>query len=675
MSDSIFRVHPAIGIARLGSSEDYYLAPESAAGVKQDQATGLFGGLPVKPGTDDTPITDADFRDATGKVKRQAARFRVYQYPAASAGSYPSGAGTEVTIGTRIGDKTVVAIRWQVHLANKKTNAYIIPEDGIDGYENGKLPPVRNPGFANSDDPANPARRTQLYIDPGPRTVEADGSAKTVAFDAATPATYLTASGAVAEQPAYPKTFPQDAVGSQLYQPYGAIDTLGELHAETKSGRLVVAGGYGRAVGFGNGTQAPTLNQPTDNNNWFDDASDGPVNAVLVLEDGQKKQTTVTVHGGWVVVGDPGYAPQVRNIVTAWDDVYNSFVRTLNLNPALYANGQYNAAYKPSFPDDIQPIFHGAMLQRWATNLPDFAVSRHDMMGTIAPTDDPTQKVPNFKTLIRDPSSQADLATGAPLMPLSLGDATKSFLTVSETQYFLLQQWYAKLSEPDSRNDLGPGERLDKVTLENCLGGRYSPGIEVSYPIRDINLYIQDWQSGAGPFRVNQEPLDYGQATAAPFLGVGYLPLRSAKVQPGDLSKFMSMPWHTDYNSCAVHLPSPNPGTNNTLFWSWPAERPVQVHKAVYDQGSKTWTVGKYVFSIRGPGTETPYPANAGRYQTYPDYLMHWEKVSFVIQGLQIEGHPDATNGAEVFLEVGSLYETDDPPVVLWPTANVPAAP
>jgi hypothetical protein len=387
------------------------------------------------------------------------------------------------------------------------------------------------------------------------------------------------------------------------------------------------------------------------------------------------------VQAGWYVTGDPGYAPQTRNIVSTWDDVYDVWVRELDLVPSLYAHGQFQASYKPSFSDDIQPIFHGAMLQRWNTNLSSVAISSHDMIGAIKPTDDPSAKIPNLKTLLRDPNSDSDKRTGAPLMPLSLGDAEKSFLAVSQTQYFLLSQWHAKAYLPDPGPALGPGEKLDKITLENCLGGRYSPGIEVSFPIRDTNLYIQEWwQQDCGPFRINQAPLDYSKATAdKPFLTFGYIPLQSIPVEPGDISKFMSVPWHTDYNSCATHLPDPNPPSNNTLFWSWPAQRPVAVYPVSlcnYDAASKTWTVGQQVYSVRGSGTETPYPAQVGRFQNYPDFVDNWFKVGFVIEGPQVPTAPGkAPYPANIFVEVQSKFDVGSDYVPPWPTADVPHYP
>jgi hypothetical protein len=220
------------------------------------------------------------------------------------------------------------------------------------------------------------------------------------------------------------------------------------------------------------------------------------------------------------------------------------------------------------------------MLQRWNTNLPTFAVNAHNAVGEITAADDPTAKLPNFESLIRDPSNPAQYASAAPMMPLVLGDGQGRFLSLTRTQYFLLRHWHRKVFTPGSRAAFGRGERLDRVALANCLGGCFSPGIELSFPIRDITIHQRDWRSSAGgPFRIRTAPLDYTKAERGkPFLTVGYVPLRDALLEPGDLSKFMAVPWHADYNHCAVHPISPNPGNDPTLYWSWPAERPVMVY-------------------------------------------------------------------------------------------------
>ncbi len=688
MSSNVFRVHPAIGIGRVGDSQAFYLAPVTAAGARG--ADGLMGGLPVQPGTESTPITAEQFRDADGNVKRQAARFHVYAYPSGSSGTYPNGGGTRVDVGSTIDGKTVQDIVWTVHVANKKLNNYSTVSKGdqfrgIEAYESPGLLQLRNPDYTSSGDPDDPVRLQQLVIDPGPRAISAaSGGTAAIGFDMQTTASYADAAGTIQQVPDYPVSFP--SMFHSLHEPLGALDSLGDMRVEA-NGALIVAGGFARtsAVMQADGSYPP-LTDATENGLWYDDAADGPVNAVLIFSDG----SSASVQGAWYVTGDPGYAPQTRNVVSTWDDVYDVWVRELGLVPSLYANGAFVDTYRPSFSDDIQPIFHAAMLQRWNTNLPSGAIRGHDMIGQIQPTDDPTAKIPNLKTLIRDPASAADTQTGSPMMPLSLGDAQKSFLSVSATQYFLLNQWHGNNYVQGGAAALGPGELLDRVTLQNCLGGRYSPGIEVSFPIRDTNLYVTQWQQqDCGPFRINQASLDYGTAQKGkPFLSFGYVPLQSHPVEPGDLSKFMSVPWHTDYNSCATHLPDPNPGAastnpnilpNNTLYWSWPAERPFAVYPVALcqvDPDDDTWYPGPQVYSVRGTGTDSDYPAQVGRFQAYADFVANWAKVGFVVSGSQIAqvaGQPPYP--ADMFLEVASRFDVGQEFVAPWPMANIPAYP
>ncbi len=676
---TIFRIHPAINFARVGNSEAFYIAPETAAGELLDKESGLFGGLPILPSTEDQTITAEDFRDQEGKVKRQAARFRVYAYQQPQQ-SYPSDdAGTEIFIGSQIDDKQVVDIVWTVHLANKKNASFVISNDGeemdITSYENGKKPPLRNLSYGS--DLESQGRLDKLVIDPGPRAIKSSTGANTVIeFDQKTQPNYADAKGNIQTVSDYPMSFPADHFSNQNPSS-GDISTLGQLRIEERTGRLIVTGGYGNAFAFVDAKgQAPTLKDALDNDGWFDDTSDGPVKAVIVFDDG----STMEAVAGWVVTTDPAYAPQIRNVVSTWDDVFSTWVEQLDLRPDLFNGGQYNKQYKASFNGDVLPVLHGAFLQRWNTNLPNKGVSGHNFVGRIKPTDNPKEKIPHFDSLIRNPNDQAQNEVGAK-MPLSLGDTNKSFLSLSKTQYFLLKQWYEGFSVEQAPT-LGQGERLDKVALENCLGGRYSPGIDLTFIVRDVNLYQQNWQGETGPFRINLQPLDYATATKSkPFLTFGYIPLRTHPVEPGDLSKYMAQPWHTDYNSCAVHEPDPNPQGNNTLYWSWPAQRPVQVYPAAlcrYNEQTQQWDLGGQLFSVRGDGvgennlTYSPYPQEQGRFQDYRDFLANWHKTGFVIQGSQIPAPKGTDYGSDKFLEVSSLYDSEGQLVQPWPVAALP---
>src|SRR3712207_2674126 len=86
-----YAVYPCIGIARVGNSPDeFFVGPEA-------------------PG--EVPRPEGGFKDADGRVKRQAARFRVYGLNEAGE------AVREITANE-------AEITWRVHLANRKAAWY-----------------------------------------------------------------------------------------------------------------------------------------------------------------------------------------------------------------------------------------------------------------------------------------------------------------------------------------------------------------------------------------------------------------------------------------------------------------------------------------------------------------------------------------------------------------------
>jgi hypothetical protein len=124
-----YRIHPAIGIARVGDSpDDYFIGPE---------APGVLPSL-NKP---DMPPSKGTYKDRQGRIKRQGARFRIYEYTEAAAG-----------VGTKVREITATEaqIEWEVHLANGKAAAPRFSGTGR-----------RNEGKPQSD----------LIIDPGPQRI------------------------------------------------------------------------------------------------------------------------------------------------------------------------------------------------------------------------------------------------------------------------------------------------------------------------------------------------------------------------------------------------------------------------------------------------------------------------------------------------------------------------
>jgi hypothetical protein len=95
---TVYKIHPAIGIARLGNHpSSFFIGPESPGSP----------GLEIGTGGVETPLTA--YKDA-GRIKRQAARFRVFEYDQATDGSLQLRG--EVLEGARVD--------WRVDLVNRK---------------------------------------------------------------------------------------------------------------------------------------------------------------------------------------------------------------------------------------------------------------------------------------------------------------------------------------------------------------------------------------------------------------------------------------------------------------------------------------------------------------------------------------------------------------------------
>ena len=158
-------IHPGIGIARVGPSDEFYLSPEPEV---------------TAPET---------YRDSPGRLKRQAARFRLF--------SCDRDANGVLTAARELGPADG-AITWTAHLVNRK----------------GAAPNFAKPGggrrnHATGDD----AQDAPLIIDPGPRSVSGL-NAPPVPFDTGT---FM-----------------------------GTIVPLGDIRTDAR-GRLLVCGGRGRS--------------------------------------------------------------------------------------------------------------------------------------------------------------------------------------------------------------------------------------------------------------------------------------------------------------------------------------------------------------------------------------------------------------------------------------------
>jgi hypothetical protein len=486
-------IHPAIGIARVGNSQDeYFFGPE------------VTDPLPEKPGF-------YKEHDDTGALKRQAARFRVYGYDAAG------NVVRELTA-----EDAGVEIRWTAHVANSKAAWYEfqvaldIPEASAPD-----TPPSarRNAAVTGAD-------REQLVIDPGPRTI----------------------SGRAVQGPQY-------EFGSGTF--FGKKVYLGELRTD-HAGRLIFLGGRGNAASYDDKPATTFAN----NDGWHDDTADGPVNAQVTVGG-----RAIPVDGAWVAVAPPNYAPNVIGIRTLYDLLRDVFI----------TSGTLPAPGRVSFTRDVYPILERFNGLQWVNQ--GFAVQfgwegpndflRPEMLERLSapaaakPQNDPNAELRRqifnaFRTPV--PTDMSALP-----WPWVYGDAMnvpadspRQHVSVSPTQYAALQQWAAGQFDADWAHDRAVPRTLDEVPVEAqpamldqaalhfCLADAFHPGCEVTWPIRHATMF-------QAPFRILQRPAgepepDYGEVLT-PEVATG--PTGPLYAQgPGDLTRWMAVPWQTDTSSC-----------------------------------------------------------------------------------------------------------------------------
>lgn len=574
---SEFSIHPRIGIARVGNSpQSFYLGPERT------------GGLPMECGSDGLPrLQDGrpepvrEFRDAAGAVRRQAARFKIFQRQA-------DGSEREVVLG----QAGIKAIRWTAHLANKKPIWFTFSELTGDlefgewnSYENQHVP-------LNNGDVTDPAERKALMIDPGPRSVSRPG--EQVAFSRYNPP---------ADYPSF--SFPPTSLNP-------AINSLGDLLMDPE-GRLLVLGGFGHSAG------TSSLTNFRGASGWWDDVSDGYVLATLEFEDGSCQD----LEPAWVIVGSPKYAPELVNIVTLDDTVFDISLRFLGYAPDIHdlerwpASGPaydpcagFNPDYRPNFERDIAPILRRPEAYRWVAQVPsmiEFSRPDFDVRDGSEANRARRERYFSFFRVPVPPQHYAHIgidngpnslfsSEGVPLMPLNSGDNSVTntlvykFLTLTPTQYFFLRQWARGCfdtgeAKPDNRHGV---IELDREVLGNLVGGPFSPGIETTWIVRNPKLYSRPYNVAIAHWQGSNAGLEAHYSQQG--LSLVSDPQNGDGTEPGDLTKRMAIPWQADFFDCTVQTPNAfNPAINQSpaddgvqvppsfyVYW-WPPQSPMHV--------------------------------------------------------------------------------------------------
>lgn len=456
MAKPIIRIHPAIGIARVGNSQKIFVGPE---------IPGLH------------PLIK-EYRDEQGKLKRQAARFRLFLDD--------GGAPREITL------KDVKEITWTVHLRNTKAAA------------------PRCSGVLRTRSTLRNARvkdRKVLVLDPGTRTI----------------------CGANGEVEAVCNRF--------MGRPFPKPLKLYTLRTDSE-GRLLIVGGHGKAGSLtGAGLTEHHGNDFANHDGWYDDTSDGSVEALVTL----KNNSRIRARPSWVIVAPPKYAPALQSITTLYDTLYQVAIDQKRAPNPFQRSGK--GSFRPSFRNDVYPILRRAGELRWVFS--KMAVAHEHQFPVTQARKNPAYRAHVFRQFRKPSGFVKKPGSGVGSMPYIWSDLFPypTNGSVTKHQYNILQAWAEGRFDDDWKikptiSKVCSPEGLDRAALEACVGAAFYPGIECSFHMRDKFRYEE-------LFRLDHVSL-----------------------VPGDVTAQMSIPWQSDFVDCS--------DGDEPFVW-WPAQRPIDV--------------------------------------------------------------------------------------------------
>ncbi|KAG8792531.1 hypothetical protein FRC12_005847 [Ceratobasidium sp. 428] len=563
-------IFPPINVARVGGkctdSNEYFISSEVPGVEPIPEAQDIRPSL-NSPGSEST--REGGFKDKDYKIRKQAARFRVYAF---DKDSKPLG---EIT-------SENYSLTWTVHVANKKAawvvfrgryqnETWRLRNKDVQGWPSET---DRNYEYTNT--------RTKLIIDSGEQVIE----------------------GKDAEPVALQGEF------------QGSLDSpikvqLGELRTD-EHGRLLVLASDGHSFSV-RGDQE--LNSEFDSVDWVDNMCDGTIR-VTVKSNSHPELTIPVKNRATIITAPPRFASGTHCPTTLYDLIENIYAQ----QPGGNGNDGEVVYYR-----DIYPLFKRIYLLSW-TNKHAKKAAGHgaDNMDYWDSPDfsDPAASENPRKTLfgkIRlyvDEASETnrqerDQQAKAKFMPRLAGDGGDATPGERNTWQSLTQLQYARLKKwsqgqfTTGQQDI-PYPSFDKIPLELqpdaltrsalewSVGAALYPGIEVFWHAQFAHSYLPiDEHNPTGKYRY------------------------ADTVTPGDLGKGLCLPWQSDFNMCSTD-------------W-WPSVRPDDVVTEKYYQNVANVTPPPQLATsltarvpwARGIEGETLQAKNS-------DMVRKWTKLGFV---------------------------------------------
>ncbi|MEX2256084.1 MAG: LodA/GoxA family CTQ-dependent oxidase [Acidimicrobiia bacterium] len=577
-------IHPAVGIARVGNSADSF----------------HFG--PEVPGT--IARSKGGYKDASGAIARQAARFRIFGLDAKG----------RVVRELTEADGT---IEWTVSVANKKAQWYDF-DVALD------LPIAQPVGRRNAS--TTGADRDALVIAPGPKSI-GGRTRGSVALDGGT---FL-----------------------------GEDVPLGELMVDG-SGRLV----FLPATGVGYSPTSAPLTTFSDNDGWADDICDGPVLATVKIGNRTLKADPAWV----VVTPPNYGPALVSGLVTAYDSARTAWdlprprrigfgADILPLLSRLVDMQWVNAGFLESngwgTPGDF---LDPKTLDRLANPRRSGAAARTSLFDQFR---DPSytaaepEAVPQiYGDGVAIPATSAyQWLTVTPIQYDALRRwADGDFVDDRDDR-----------STPEALADVPLADRpaaLDRAALEACLGGAYHPGIEVPWTLRVPMMW-----AAPGRLKMRSETAsadDYGSMLTPEVAMSAGGPVDGSG--PGDLTRWQGTPWQSDAGSCRSGY---EPAVSPVLPTFWPARIPNHVlREADYETAidtSRPMEERTAAFHARYDWER--FVSAPNRVNTLANMMAGWWKLGFV----EARPGPDDDAFPKVMKVESNVGFDAEPPVTYGP--------
>ncbi len=475
-----FAIYPGVGIARVGDSPEFYLGLDEPA-------------LDLFPLTFDLPrnpnfTAPGMFRDASNRIRRQAARFRVYEVKWTKYNNktwIPSNPVKQIVHGGG------VELRWKVTVANAKSFAAFSP--------------------AGSHTPPLLATRTKL-------SATAD----------------IKSSDTIHKELRVPKAAPA--------RPNDLL--LGAVVVDLE-GNLVFVGGEGQCFAPAGVTLIPgnVLFQAK----WFDDVCDGRIECEI-FKNGVSQGKALPA---WVVTGKPAFSQAMPEMESLYDiarvmavndgiwpfDKTTSFVR--DVFPFL------RAVERLRWTSRLARGVHGTgqVLVNKSLALKDFAdkssatgkAARAKLFSRLAPPKLPLHSYKDSTGVIDENFDHAStrMVAARPASPKNMPMLWDTF--IAGTTYWHLQQLANNAYNDDydsvkgipaapgfsSQTPLEQLDTLNRAHMGAMLGGSTMPGLEVGFRVSEPKTWMM-------AFRIDH-----------------------TTVNPGDLTGSLSVPWPKDYSNCS----------------------------------------------------------------------------------------------------------------------------